>query len=210
MPRPVQRARCVRRVLRVAHPGRCPHVWQGHMRTRAVARVCPAVLTTSLPMRVRVYAQRARLVATRQAVELMERLARYARHVWQGIIALTGRLASWNAMKASSQLLGSMCARCAATTINMRPVKDPALVKHVRWVAKALGVLLRQEQRAQDATLDSHVMAVMSLINVLRGNLQRLDQAHALCAGTIKATVPREPTNVHRVLLDTSHPEMPT
>ena len=54
-------------------------------------------------------------------------------------------------------------------------------------------------------------METVSVISVPRERLQRLDQAHALCVGTIKATVLREPTNVHRVLLDTSHPEiMPT
>ena len=210
MPRPVRHARCVRRVLRVAHPGRCPRVRQGHMRTRAVARVCPAVLTTSLPMRARVYVQRARLAATRQAVEVTGRLARYARHARPGRIAPTGRLISRSAMRARSQLLGGMFALCAATTINMRLVKDPAPVKRVRWAAKPSGVLLRQEPPARDATLDGRVMAAMSPLNVLRENSRRRGQAHAPCVETIRVTVPQEPTNVHRVRSDTSHPEMPT
>ena len=210
MPRPVQRARCVRRVLHVAHPGRCLHARQEHMRTRAVVRVCLVELTTSLPMRVRVYAQRARLAATRQAVGAMERLARYAQHAQQGRIALMGRLISRSATRASSQLLGGMCALCAATTINMRLAKDPALVKRVRWAAKPLGVPLRQEPPARDATLDLRVMAAMPPMNVLRGNSQKRGRARALCVGMIRATVLREPTNVHRVPLDTSHPETPT
>jgi len=45
---------------------------------------------------------------------------------------------------------------------------------------------------------------------VKRGISRMLDLAHALSVGMIRATVLREPTNVHRVPLDTSHPEMPT
>ena len=163
-----------------------------------------------MPTRARTYVQPARSVRIRPEARLTVKLERIARPVPQDGSVRMVRVTRKSALLVNTRSPGNMNALLVATTTSMPLGLGWARVPCARKAGEPPEEHRQHEKVARCVRQDSNAMETVSVMYVPRERLRRLDLAHALCVGVIRATVLREPTNVQRVPLDTSHPETPT